>query len=189
MNFSLQLCHPRGLSFKTQGDQRHASFHTFIITREDGSKTYGSCYTFYEKVQSRQVIEAMQTLQKMHMAELSNVQSQALYSHLGSVFERSPRHIKKGENSEKPQRTFDARKDTLYVTKCLCVISQLPFVWAPKKYLKILHDAVFSPEKPELPWESYIYNIIHEVPLPPHGKSMKFFTFRQHPIVCQRPSM
>lgn len=61
----MQLCHPRGLSFRTQkyGGPRDAQFHPFIITREDGSRVYGASLTFDERVDDEEICLAMQTLQ------------------------------------------------------------------------------------------------------------------------------
>jgi hypothetical protein len=36
---------PKGLSFRTQADSREPQFHSFLITREDGSRTYGFVHT------------------------------------------------------------------------------------------------------------------------------------------------
>ena len=66
---SPQLCMPKGLSFRTQADNKEPQFHSFIITREDGSRTYGFVLTFYEEVTSKQICTAMQTLYQMHNAE------------------------------------------------------------------------------------------------------------------------
>uniref|UniRef100_A0A3B3B4J1 DENN/MADD domain containing 5A n=1 Tax=Oryzias melastigma TaxID=30732 RepID=A0A3B3B4J1_ORYME len=101
------LCMPKGLSFRTQIDSREPQFHSFIITREDGSRTYGFALTFFEE--------------------------------------------------------------------------------ACRKVLQQLHQAVTSPQPPPLPLESYIFNILYEVPLPPPGRSLKFSGV-YGPIVCQRPS-
>jgi len=38
-------------------------FHTFIITREDGSRVYGSSLTFDERIDDDEICLAMQTLQ------------------------------------------------------------------------------------------------------------------------------
>ena len=63
--FTFQLCHPRGLSFRTQkyGGPRDAQFHTFIITRADGSQVYGASLVFDEKIDDEEICLAMQTLQ------------------------------------------------------------------------------------------------------------------------------
>jgi len=53
------------LSFRTQkyGGPRDPQFHTFIITREDGSRMYGSSLAFDERVDDEEICLAMQTLQ------------------------------------------------------------------------------------------------------------------------------
>uniref|UniRef100_A0A3Q2QFA2 DENN domain containing 5A n=1 Tax=Fundulus heteroclitus TaxID=8078 RepID=A0A3Q2QFA2_FUNHE len=147
------LCMPKGLSFRTQVDCREPQFHSFIITREDGSRTYGFALTFFEEVTSKQICSAMQTLYHMHNRFNS----------------------------------YDISRDTLYVSKCICLITPMAFAQACRKVLGQLHQAVTSPQPPPLPLESYIYNLLYEVPLPPSGRSLKFSGV-YGPIVCQRPS-
>ncbi|XP_074642323.1 DENN domain-containing protein 5B-like isoform X3 [Tubulanus polymorphus] len=179
------LCLPKGVSFRTQKDKRIAKFHPFIITREDGSRTYGASYIFCEEVTNRQICMAMQTLHAMHMAELSNDQSQTLYSHLGPVYNRSPMRARREMSVDK---MYDINKDTLYVTKCICVITQLPFVNACREFLSQLHSAITRRDPPTLPLESYVFNVLYEVPLPPPGRSMRFSGY-DRPIFCQRPGL
>uniref|UniRef100_A0A8C7TX77 DENN/MADD domain containing 5A n=1 Tax=Oncorhynchus mykiss TaxID=8022 RepID=A0A8C7TX77_ONCMY len=147
------LCMPKGLAFRTQADTREPQFHSFIITREDGSRTYGFALTFYEEVTSKQICSAMQTLYHMHNRFNS----------------------------------YDISRDTLYVSKCICLIAPMAFPQACRKVLQQLHQAVSSPQPPPLPLESYVYNILYEVPLPPAGRSLKFSGV-YGPVVCQRPS-
>jgi len=61
----IQLSHPRGLGFRTQkdGGPREPRFHSFVITREDGSRSYGAALVFYERVDDEKICLAMQTLQ------------------------------------------------------------------------------------------------------------------------------
>lgn len=181
-----QLSHPKGLRFQTQKGKREPHFHSYIITREDGSRSYGAALTFYESVDAPQVISAMQTLQNMHMAELSNAQSRTLYSRL-SEYEQSPKR------SHKPDvktigRIYDCRRDTLYVTKCLSVISATPLISAFEKILYAILEPTQRDDALELPLECYIYNLMFEVPLPPPGRSMKVFTTNSS-FICQRPGM
>uniref|UniRef100_A0A8C7G7Q2 DENN domain containing 5A n=1 Tax=Oncorhynchus kisutch TaxID=8019 RepID=A0A8C7G7Q2_ONCKI len=156
------LCMPKGLAFRTQADTREPQFHSFIITREDGSRTYGFALTFYEEVTSKQICSAMQTLYHMHNDQ-RHLQPHPLNPH--------PQHI----------------RDTLYVSKCICLIAPMAFPQACRKVLQQLHQAVSSPQPPPLPLESYVYNILYEVPLPPAGRSLKFSGV-YGPVVCQRPS-
>lgn len=176
---------PKGLAFKTQADSREPQFHSFIITREDGSRTFGFSLTFFEEVTSKQICSAMQTLYHMHNAEYD-------------ILHTPPSNDKEscsstgdcnGTSVSKLQRfnSYDISRDTLYVSKCICLITPMSFMKACKKVLEQLHQAVTSPQPPPLPLESYIYNILYEVPLPPAGRSLKFSGV-YGPIICQRPS-
>lgn len=177
---------PKGLSFRTQSDHRDPQFHSFIITREDGSRTYGFVLTFFEEVTSKQICAAMQTLYQMHNAEQCNSVCASSSCSMDSLASS----LDEGDSTSlaKMQRcnSYDINRDTLYVSKCICVIAPLPFMQACKKFLIQLYKAVTSQQPPPLPLESYIHNILYEVPLPPPGRSLKFYGVYE-PIVCQRP--
>uniref|UniRef100_W5KIP3 DENN/MADD domain containing 5B n=1 Tax=Astyanax mexicanus TaxID=7994 RepID=W5KIP3_ASTMX len=175
------LCMPKGLSFRTQRDSLAPRFHSFLITREDGSRTYGFVHTFYEEVTSAQIRSAMQTLHQMHQAE-----------HMDSLASSS-------DEAESPSSQaggrrgcgcsgsgYDAERDTLYVSKSICIITPMPFMHACRRFLTQLQKAVVSQQPPPLPLESYVYNVLYEVPLPPPGRSLKFHGVYE-PILCQRP--
>ncbi|XP_036995645.2 DENN domain-containing protein 5B isoform X6 [Artibeus jamaicensis] len=180
------LCMPKGLSFRTQTDNRDPQFHSFIITREDGSRTYGFVLTFYEEVTSKQICTAMQTLYQMHNAEhYSSVcasSSCSMDSLASSIDEGDTTSLLKLQR----YNSYDISRDTLYVSKSICLITPLPFMQACKKFLIQLYKAVTSQQPPPLPLESYIHNILYEVPLPPPGRSLKFYGVYE-PIICQRP--
>uniref|UniRef100_A0A8C6T3Z1 DENN/MADD domain containing 5A n=1 Tax=Neogobius melanostomus TaxID=47308 RepID=A0A8C6T3Z1_9GOBI len=156
------LCMPKGLAFRTQVDNREPQFHSYIITREDGSRTYGFALTFFEEVTSKQICSAMQTLYHMHNAAPAISRLQRFNS-------------------------YDISRDTLFVSKCICLITPMAFAQACRKVLEQLYQAVSSPQPPPLPLESYVFNILYEVPLPPSGRSLKFSGV-YGPVVCQRPS-
>ena len=128
----------------------------------------------------------------MHMAELSNAQSQALYSHLGPVYSRSP-HPRRKAPGEAPQSAaptgviYDPRAHTLLVSKCICVTSSVPLVATFERLLRaLLTVATGNGGRAHLSLESYVYNMLYEVPLPPPGRSMRLCTATET-IVCQRP--
>ncbi|XP_004470313.1 DENN domain-containing protein 5A isoform X1 [Dasypus novemcinctus] len=178
------LCMPKGLAFKTQSDPREPQFHAFIITREDGSRTFGFALTFYEEVTSKQICSAMQTLYHMHNAEYD-----VLHASPADGRDQSAMEDGEGIPGTKLQRfnSYDISRDTLYVSKCICLITPMSFMKACRSVLEQLHQAVTSPQPPPLPLESYIYNVLYEVPLPPPGRSLKFSGV-YGPIICQRPS-
>uniref|UniRef100_A0A4W6D3J5 DENN domain containing 5A n=1 Tax=Lates calcarifer TaxID=8187 RepID=A0A4W6D3J5_LATCA len=187
------LCMPKGLSFRTQVDSREPQFHSFIITREDGSRTYGFALTFFEEVTSKQICSAMQTLYHMHNAEQYDI----LHTPTSPQGPEDQRHqhsqprpvLHAAPAISRLQRfnSYDISRDTLYVSKCICLITPMAFAQACRKVLQQLHQAVTSPQPPPLPLESYIFNILYEVPLPPSGRSLKFSGV-YGPVVCQRPS-
>uniref|UniRef100_A0A3P9HLE8 DENN/MADD domain containing 5A n=1 Tax=Oryzias latipes TaxID=8090 RepID=A0A3P9HLE8_ORYLA len=185
------LCMPKGLSFRTQIDSREPQFHSFIITREDGSRTYGFALTFFEEVTSKQICSAMQTLYHMHNAEQYDILHTPT-TPKGSEDQRVPQPhpvLRAAPAISRLQRfnSYDISRDTLYVSKCICLITPMAFAQACRKVLQQLHQAVTSPQPPPLPLESYIFNILYEVPLPPPGRSLKFSGVYRA-IVCQRPS-
>ncbi|XP_065117632.1 DENN domain-containing protein 5A isoform X2 [Paramisgurnus dabryanus] len=183
------LCMPKGLSFRTQSDTREPQFHSFIITREDGSRTYGFALTFFEEVTSKQICSAMQTLYHMHNAEQYDI-LHAPPTPRGSEDPRlAPPQLHAAPAISRLQRfnSYDISRDTLYVSKCICLITPMAFAQACRRVLEQLHRAVTSPQPPPLPLESYVYNLLYEVPLPPAGRSLKFSGV-YGPLLCQRPS-
>ncbi|XP_067855994.1 DENN domain-containing protein 5B-like isoform X3 [Heptranchias perlo] len=180
------LCMPKGLSFRTQAESREPQFHSFLITREDGSRTYGFVLTFYEEVTCKQICSAMQTLYQMHNVE----QYSSVYASSSCSMDSLASSIDEGDSTSlaKLQRynSYDISRDTLYVSKCICLITPLPFMQACRKFLLQLHKAVSSQQPPPLPLESYIHNVLYEVPLPPPGRSLKFSGV-YGPVICQRP--
>ncbi|XP_028255984.1 DENN domain-containing protein 5B isoform X2 [Parambassis ranga] len=190
------LCMPKGLSFRTQADQRDPQFHSFIITKEDGSRTYGFVHTFYEEVTSPQICSAMQTLYQMHNAEhasanptsSSSSSSSSMDSLVSSLDEADSPTSSSSSASSRAAGGYDSSRDTLYVSKALCLITPMPFMHACRRFLSQLYKAVTAATAPPLPLESYVYNILYEVPLPAPGRSLKFHGMYE-PIVCQRPGL
>lgn len=181
------MCHPSGVLFATQRDKPSNSIHTFIITREDGTMTYGVALTFYEQISNAEICTAMNTLLAMHMAELENIQSKTLQPYLGErVYEISPKMKRK--SSATTIRSYSLAEDTLYATKVLCVLSRLPFIDVMQKILSALYRVVMGLDKVELSLESYIYNFLYEITCPPLASSVSFKS-GAHTIVCQRPGL
>lgn len=85
-------------------------------------------------------------------------------------------------------RHYDIMKDALFVSKCICVVMKVPLVRSCQQFLEQLYEIIRTRDPESLPIESYVYNILYEVPLPPPGKSMEFFGPVRR-ISCQRPSL
>ena len=61
-------------------------------------------------------------------------------------------------------------QSTLYVPKCLVVVSQYALFEVLRKFLQQLYRIYRSPRGSPLPLERYIANMMHDVPLPPPGR-------------------
>ena len=140
----------------------------------------------------------MDTLQAMHDAELALARSRSRSKSPSLIMTRSAGSVETWSCSDKlnsssqisaisNHRIFNVNKDTLLVSKCICIIMPLPFISAGKTYLEQIYLSARSEDNLPLPLESYIYNLLFEVPLPPAGKTMRFSCHDLN-ITCQRPS-
>ncbi|XP_022111708.1 DENN domain-containing protein 5A-like [Acanthaster planci] len=215
------LCMPKGLTVRTQKQDREPKFHSFLMTREDGSRTYGAALTFYEQATSPRICAAMEVLQIKYQEDslrrkMSNIESpsrsQVILESLSPKMDRrgfSPKHRRSSSpgistmQSPKMRRkttpvhvpgqqrkvaNFDPLNDTLYVSKCVCLIMQVPFIQPCRRFLEAIHSAIKAMAAPPLPLESYIYNILYEVPGLPPGRTLSFSSAPGETVVCQRPA-
>uniref|UniRef100_A0A673ZKT4 DENN/MADD domain containing 5B n=1 Tax=Salmo trutta TaxID=8032 RepID=A0A673ZKT4_SALTR len=176
------LCMPHGLSFRSQADGREHHFHSFTVAQDDGTRSYGFVHTYYEAVTSAQITTAMQTLHQMHHVEHYSTSSFSMDELDADSLAARPLSACLGCAAG----SFQPARDTLYASKALCLLTPLPFLHAARHFLSQLHQAVTSHTAPPLPLESYIHNILYEVPVPPPGRSLRFHGV-QGPIVCQQP--
>ena len=139
--FSKNLVAPEGLKF----------FHSFLITRENGTHAYGSSLTFYEEVRDTRVLNTLESLQTTYR------ESRMIIS----------------PNSDR-EKYFSRSQDKLFVNKCICFVTSKPIVRPCQALLEQLYAVSTGRQVVDLPLESYVYNVLYEVPLPPPGKRVKF---------------
>ncbi|CAJ0950722.1 unnamed protein product, partial [Mesorhabditis belari] len=202
------LCMPKGVRFCTERELPTApTIHTFVNVREDGSRVYGTAITFFEEVRDPNICEQMVRLHMEHVKELTSQRSET------GIGERSAREIKGdhrhhhapgivsgGTHTLPRKKQIDRSKrisyydggahKQLFVSKTLCLITRLPMVFVTEAILRSLVD-MLSPktESCSLPLESYLYWILHEVPLPSPGTTLKVSMSPSSPLLLQRPSL
>ncbi|CAG5076426.1 Similar to DENND5B: DENN domain-containing protein 5B (Homo sapiens) [Cotesia congregata] len=162
------------------------SFHSFVLTKEDGRRTYGFSLVFYEECRNRKICAAMQTLQAMFITELSSGQNgtpPAPRKGQDPHNTRSlPRHFKLSAHSPGAAMAYyDSTKDKLLVTKSISLLCQQPYLHAARTFLTNLYKCVPRHPGPGLSLESYVYNLLYNVPVPLPGKSLKFFVPNDEP--------
>ncbi|XP_076249872.1 DENN domain containing pinstripe isoform X2 [Calliopsis andreniformis] len=180
------LCLPSGLRFRTQKHSVEPTFHSFVLTKEDGHRTYGFSLVFYEECRNRKICAAMQTLQAMHITELSSGQNgtppTGRKGQDGHNTRSLPRHFKLSAHSPGAAlRYYDSTKDKLLVTKSISLLCQQPYLHAARTFLTNLYKCVPRHPGPGLSLESYVYNLLYNVPVPLPGKSLKFFVPNDEP--------
>ncbi|VDM96342.1 unnamed protein product [Thelazia callipaeda] len=186
----VSLCMPKGLRFYTQNDVPLPAVHTFANIREDGSRVNGCALIYHEEVKDIGLCEQMSQLHTEHVRFLTVREKAIERTHVppGTISGGThtlPRESRK--NHAKRTSYYDSGNSRLYMAKCICLISRIPFVSAGERLLTALHS-VFTSEiqPPQLPLESYIYWILNEVPLPAPGSTLKL-CLDQIDIVLQRP--
>ena len=143
------LCLPDGLHLKQTPfpEDEQPEFHSFLITKEDGSRTYGCALSFYEVNTDQKLLEAVESQQQIAENAL--------------IISESDEGLQKGSGS-------------LCVQKCICFTSSFPHVSPLKQYLLQLHKTTIGGQKLSLPFETYLSNLLHDVPAPLPGKSIQF---------------
>lgn len=119
--------------------------------------------------------------------QVQNDQSRTLYSHIPTSNLQQRTLERRKQSKTLDLLSYDINKDTLYVSKCICLLSQVNFVNCFKEYLEQLHRSICATESPVLAMECFVYNILYEVPCPLPGKSMKFTGCLGTQLYCQRP--
>jgi hypothetical protein len=82
-----------------------------------------------------------------------------------------------------PQDTIEGKK--IYAPKCLCLISQWPFIESFKKYLRYLYSISLNPSS--IPIERYICNFLDDVPAPPPGRVEVLYCIGHENVSFQCP--
>ncbi|XP_024941578.1 DENN domain-containing protein 5A isoform X3 [Cephus cinctus] len=180
------LCLPSGLRFRTQKHSVEPVFHSFVLTKENGHRIYGFSLVFYEECRNRKICAAMQTLQAMHITELSSGQNGTppvpRKGQDGHNTRSLPRHFKLSAHSPGAALGYyDSTKDKLFVTKSISLLCQQPYLYAARTFLINLYKCVPRHPGPGLSLESYVYNLLYNVPVPLPGKSLKFFVPNDEP--------
>ncbi|XP_021707932.1 DENN domain-containing protein 5A isoform X3 [Aedes aegypti] len=191
---------PQGLRFRTQKHNIEPRFHAFATTREDGKRCYGFSLVFYEEVRSRDICNAMHTLQSMFITELSTSQQPppgTLRRVKENPVSRSlPRQFKIAAQAHTSALSYyDITKDKLFVAKSISLVCQVPYAHVAELFLRNLYKCLPRHPGARLSLESYVYNILYEVSTPPPGKSIRIYIPPDDPhlppiaTILQRPAL
>lgn len=148
LSLSLQQCMPEGVQLSKE-PSHHFSFHSLLITRENGSRQYGSVLTYHEPVTNPLILDALESHQNEYQSHSRGGSDLSQYWY------------------------FNRSSDALYATKCLCFITSLPIFQPTRSYLEQLYAISVGNDRGSLPIESYLYNLLYETSLPGPGVMLK----------------
>ena len=134
------FCHPVGDVVFPSREYHMPRVHYFVLTNDKGRKIYGTCLTVYEEYEP----PSDAPLQAHHLV-----------------------HCDSGERDI--EITVDNAKTTLYLPRCLCLLSMWPHLTAFREYLAQIYRLATSTDCMKVPLERYIVNICMEIPAPPPG--------------------
>ena len=172
---------PRGVYFRKSLRRTATRFHSFLQTRENGTKIYGFVLTFFEKVKNENIIIAMDTLFKMFDTELTLV----------SQTDQKQTYTNKPYRENRLSSIYSFQKDNeqLFVSKSICIIMKKPFVRLARHCLENILHVGLNEEQSSLYVESYIYNVLYEIPAPPPGRTMRYISLNGDPIIIHNPQL
>uniref|UniRef100_A0A914Y157 UDENN domain-containing protein n=1 Tax=Panagrolaimus superbus TaxID=310955 RepID=A0A914Y157_9BILA len=211
------LCMPKGLKFYTEKNvPMLPHFHSFVVIKgnKDGTRVNGCALTIYEEVKDELIRQTMFDLQMEHVKEISAVptpsrggggggeksSSPLMSSNYDSRIRQQPgtissgnhtmpRHISAKKNRSKRISYYDNISKPIFVAKCLCVLTRIPMVFTSEKILRTIADIISKNHAIlPIPLESFIYWILHEVPLPVHGTTFQL-NYNSIDLIVIRPHL
>ncbi|CAH2062861.1 unnamed protein product, partial [Iphiclides podalirius] len=132
----------------------------------------------------------------MYITELSSGQTPPGHrKSSGKESSRSlPRSFKLAPHTGAALTYYDITKDKLYVAKSIALICQYPYVRVAQLFLENLFRSLPRQPGPGLSPESYVYNLLYEVPVPLPGQALRLYVppsephLEPIPVVIRMPN-
>lgn len=171
------FCFPHG--YRLQEKPKGPTLSTFVLTSGAGHRIYGSALTLCEALPLPELCELFWSA---NCTKLPSWLEEGISVESPPTERRARKSLKK-QAKQKPLKQF-------YLPKCLVVISHHSFYAAQTTFLKQLHRISLTRKAP-LPVERYIANFVHDIPLPPAGRTKikwNCFTSDITPTIIARPA-
>lgn len=131
------------------GDANHLLCHGAPDIK--GDRLYGSCLHFFEEKDPMDVLALISGVQKGRTASLPPwISLKDIQQH--------------------------KTKWKCFVPKCLCILSSYPLFQTFREFLAQLYRLSMSTSSPPIAMESYVFNLLEQIPLPPNNFAQTSFT-------------
>eukprot|EP00934_Nitzschia_sp_Nitz4_P000654 Nitzschia sp. Nitz4//scaffold8_size234185//133089//136932//NITZ4_001270-RA/size234185-augustus-gene-0.271-mRNA-1//-1//CDS//3329559845//654//frame0 len=135
-----QFCYPVTDVVVPTTEYQMPQVHHFVLTNDKGRKLYGTCLTVMEEYKPPNDAPLM-----------------------------TPNCIHTDPEKEDIEVTMGKEQTTLFLPRCLCILSIWPYMDAFREYLAQLYRLATSTNCMTAPIERYILNLCMEIPAPPPG--------------------
>jgi len=156
-------------------EERSPHSFSFVLTLEDGSRLYGAALHLFENATSINDLLGMEQekLPPQKMTKFLNRQASSFID---------PSTV----NEDGYQLSLVNYPDTIYLPKCICLLSHYPFHDVYRQFLQYLYR--ISLVEAPIPIERYIANFIREIPLPPLGRvEINYCLTKEVRLLISRP--
>ena len=175
------FCIPDGI--KLTNNPELPIFYNFANTLQNGVRLYGSCLKFFEPI-SKEILDQLTTdcldspkHRSNSISSLNNFTNNDVSSPKANITRSTIKRLSSNRITDKNQ--------PLYAAKCICLLSQWPFFDSFRTFLTSVYRASLTPTA--ICIESYLCNLMFEVPLPPPGKIQVQYTINGTAIYFKRP--
>lgn len=166
------LALPHGLQFIGDARDIPAKFHSFLITRQDGTKLYGFSYIFLENLEF-DVFDPDTERQPCDESQSRCTQSSVDQESAGCLPVRTASTQTRGRN--------------IRVCKCIGVLMTRPHLDLASQFLSRIYCHVSRPCS-ALPFESHLCHLLHQLPVPAVGTCVRVGVVGAAECLLQLPS-
>mmetsp|Transcript_5650 Transcript_5650/g.11710 ORF Transcript_5650/g.11710 Transcript_5650/m.11710 type:complete len:1333 (-) Transcript_5650:55-4053(-) len=154
------FCHPSG-GIHLRTEEHLPKVHFFVATGGTGKQIYGTCLTLWEPVTLKVKVAKEAAEDKTDSSQTNPFEDDGDNDDDKATDTNNP-------FGDEPEMQEEER--TVYLPKCLVILSMYPYLAAFREFLTQLHHLTKGDgDAMKLPLERYIVNFCSEIPAPPPG--------------------
>ncbi|KAF9082901.1 hypothetical protein BGX23_011971 [Mortierella sp. AD031] len=193
------FCFPGELTLKLQAERPPTTYHSFVMTQETGNRSYAMCVIMYERMPKNMYHQFETLCQKWTKSQMASHTFNMLYDRTSESEMEYAKAIKTKISREKSilrslngrlneERTLGRKSRIIEVKRDIAdseeKLSLLEDQMEPWKKLFVEAEDVWIPR-----CVGYVKNIIHDVEVPPFGKTEIGITINNRMIFASRPAL
>ncbi|KAI9189442.1 hypothetical protein H9P43_000875 [Blastocladiella emersonii ATCC 22665] len=180
--------------------------HSFVITKEDGTKLHCVALTFWEKPTGQLALALKYHCRAWYVKNINESDLEYLHHVRKQIQEQRSLLAHGGLDPDEQHIVEDKLRlftdlmapfttnacvdvDALYVPRALCLLSPWPVYDLMEDYLKCVFWGISNNNGSALSLDACLINLIHEVPIPPPGRKEIAIRAHSHDLYFARPAV